>query len=279
MSANSKSILYIDLLNQNFELKAHKNLSEYLGGVGLGLKLLLDNFEKDPKILACGPLSGIFPYTSKLALLHIEDKDVKELYGGGSFAAKMRLSDIDAIILYNEPKKPLTISISEGKVDFIEETNSNKLAGLGASGKRSFLRLSSKTRVDDYFGFGGALNVKNLKTLIISGEGEIKIPNIRTYNEIYNNILDKRSELSVKYSTDPSCWGCPAGCNFSCIGETKNVAVLPRCLIACQFAEDIYKEIPLVFSCLTVLGLKYNHDHLEKIPDLVGELRRSLKAL
>jgi len=271
MSGNSKSVLYIDLLNQTFELKTHKNLNEFLGGSGIGLKLLLDNVEKNPVILSRGPLSGLFPYTSKLSLIYKTDKEeVKELYGGGSFASKMRLSGIDSILLFNRPKIPLTVCVSEGKVDFINITGNVKLSGS--------IKFSGKTLIDGYFGFGESLNIKNLKTILISGEGEVKIPNAKAYYEIYNNILARKAELSVKYSKDPSCWGCPAGCDFSSKGETVNGAVLPHCLISCQFAEGLYKEIPLAFSCLTVLGFKYNHDDLEKLPALVGDLKKALKV-
>jgi len=275
MNANSKNVLYIDLLNQSYKLKAHKNLNDFLGGVGIGLKLLQDNLEKNPVILSSGPLSGLFPYASKLSLICKNDKDeVEELYGGGSFAAKMQLANIDSIVIYNKPKNPLVAAIGRGKVSFSSASGFFKYS---ISGKESSIKFSGKTLIDNYFGFGKSVNIKNLKGLIISGEGEIKIPNKRTYNEIYNKVLDKKAELFVKYAGYPSCWGCPAGCSFSNKGETDNAAVLPRCLVSCEFAESVYKEIPLVFTCLTVLGLKYNHEHLERIPDLVGSLKRELK--
>ena len=280
MNLSSKNILYINLSNQTYELKAHKDLNEFLGGIGIGLKLLHDNLDLNPTILSCGPLSGLFPYASKLSILYRNDKnEITELYGGGSFAAKLRLSGIDSILIYNKSKAPLAISIAEGKVDFINATDNPNLAEIGISGKKSCIKLSGKTLVDNFFGFGEGPNIRNLKTITVSGDGEIKIPNTKSYMEIYNNILDKKAELSVEYSTNPSCWGCPAGCDFSNRGEAGNIAILPHCLISCQFAEDIYKEIPLVFSCLTVLGFKYNHENLENIPRLVGDIRKSLKVV
>ncbi|MFH1565613.1 MAG: aldehyde ferredoxin oxidoreductase N-terminal domain-containing protein [bacterium] len=272
MSTDSKNVLYIDLSNQTYELKAHKNLNEFLGGMGIGLKLLQENLDKNPTILSCGPLSGLFPFASKVSLIYkTNSNEIKELYSGGSFASKMRLLDIDSLLIFNTPKNSLDIFITKGKVSFINTSPATKLSKPG-------IKFSGKTLVDNYFEFGETTSIKNLKTVTISGEGEIKIPNLKTYKEIYNNILAKRAELSVKYSTNPSCWGCPAGCEFSHQGEPKSAAILPRCLIACQFAEDIYKEIPLVFSCLTVLGLKYNHEDLEKIPNLVGDIRKDLKC-
>jgi len=52
---------------------------------------------------------------------------------------------------------------------------------------------------------------------------------------------------------------------------------LPRCLVSCQYAAHIYKDVPRVFSILESLGYHYNHDDLEQIAGQVGKLRARFK--
>lgn len=277
---NTKKILHINLEKEEYELKAYPDLENLIGGVGLGLKLLLEHKEENPLILSCGPLSGLFPYTSKTSLVAFNDKSkIIEAYAGGGFAAKLNLLRIDSIKLTGLPKQDTVVTISASSVDFSHTKEIMKESGI--TGSKSEIHFGKNVLVDNYFSFGNVgIKYKNLSKIVILGEGEVKIPNPKEYWELYKQILEREKELDVKYSSNPSCWGCPAGCERSKEGEgVGRAAILPKCLIACQFAENIYKDIPLVFACLTVLGFKYNHEDLENLPSIVGGIRKELVNL
>lgn len=278
MTKNSKNILYINLTQQDYQLRTYNDLNPFIGGIGLGLKLFSDNKEKNPVIFSCGPLSGVFPFASKTCVLYTDKtSNLKEAYGGGGFASKLRILGIDAIIIYGKLKNGNFILVEQNKVTFIHLKDEDKITQFGMAGRKSTLYFGRKVGIDKYFSFGDAyLNIPNLSALTISGDGEIIIPNPKEYWEIYTKILEKKYNLAVQYSSYPSCFGCPAGCEFSKEGEERKIATLARCLVSCQFAEEIYKDISLVFSCLTVLGYKYNHEDLENVSDLVGDLRREV---
>jgi len=247
MTKNSKNILHINLTQQDYQLKTYNDLNPFIGGVGLSLKLFLDNKEKNPVIFSCGPLSGIFPFASKICVLYKDkNSNLNEAYGGGSFAAKLRILGIDAIIIYGKLKNSNFISVEQNKVDFICLKDKDKIAQFGIAGRKSTLYFGRRVGIDKYFSFGGAdFNIINLTALTISGEGEIVIPNQKEYWEVYTKILEKKYNLSVQYSSCPSCFGCPAGCEFSKEGEERKIATLPKCLVSCQFAEEIYKDISI----------------------------------
>jgi len=280
----SKKVLEINLKNREYDFKIYKGSESIVGGMGLALELLLENKDKNPAIFTCGPLSGLFPYTSKACLLFLdENRKLQEYYGGGSFAAKLRLLGIDGLILYNAGNET-NILISKNSVFFKDALNKKNIDTLGISGIKSTICINKNLIIDNYFTFGNVSVDKHevfskLRSITLSGEGEIEIPNPRDYKEVYNHILGRKNEVLTKYSTNPSCFGCPVGCGESKEGEAENPAILPKCLIACQSAEEIYKDIPLVFSCLTVLGLKYNHEDLENLPNVVSGLIKNLSDI
>lgn len=69
LNENSVRVLTIDLDNQHNEITERADLHEYLGGVGLAVKLFDEYFLPDreitdsrqPIVFACGPMSTIFP--------------------------------------------------------------------------------------------------------------------------------------------------------------------------------------------------------------------------
>ena len=77
--------------------------------------------------------------------------------------------------------------------------------------------------------------------------------------------------MLIKENTFPSCSLCPMGCKKSNEGEIGG-NVLLHSLVACEFAQNIYSDIGIVFSCLNVLGYDYTHEDIENLPKLIEKI-------
>lgn len=274
-----KKVLYIDLSELEYEFKNHEDLHKYMGGIGVGSRLYHDYFEKDPVILSAGPLCGYFPYVSKSVLVYENEGKLIERVGGGNIGPRMNFLGIDAILLTGKPVGRVSINVFEDEVGFdidqkTKEYNSVDDFNINEYGAYSL----------EYFSFGETTGIHNKLSyeilLNIEGSKSVDFEDFYGYERLYNNILADYKKLTVEPRNNPSCLGCPIGCDKSHLGEDDvNIAVLPRCLVACGYAEEIYNEIPLVFSCLSSLGFDYKHEDLEILPQLVGETKKSINDL
>lgn len=281
MQRKYRTVLYINLSDRKAEFKTHSDLDKYIGGIGIAYKLMLDNFTGAKVIISTGPLAGLFPYASKAVLLY-KRKDtnkVMELFGGGSIASLMNLAGVDAIVITGETHENLDISISNGEVIF---STISKEAESGYV--RPNLSITTDGAISDgYFSFGEALGNIDLQFRIdinIKDTEEYDIHDYYGYTTTYDDILDLYKELDVEPRNNPSCFGCPIGCDLSSQGEDKlTVSALSRCLVACGYANQIYKEVPLVYACLSSIGYSYYHSDLANISELVGELKSTVNKL
>lgn len=272
MHNNQKRILIIDLENKNFEKKSFSDLNQYIGGVGIGLKLFQMYEDKNPIIFSIGPLNGFFPYASKTAIVSQNEGNLEDNYIGGTLSSRLRFAGLDALMILGTSEEKIQLDIHDNKVLFKnKETNVDEM---GLPGKRSVLQITkSGILLDDYFttkedGVGNNLNKKNVSSIVITASENVKVKDFDKYKAIYQKILQKQNDLSVKAYRNPSCAGCPMGCRKSKEGEIGG-NVLIHSLVACEFAESIYSDIGIVFSCLNVLGYDYTHEDIENLPKLI----------
>ncbi len=281
MRKNYRTVLYLDLSDRKAEFKTHEDLNKYIGGIGIAYKLMLDNFDRAKAIIATGPLSGLFPYVSKTALLYKRQDNgkVHELFGGGNIGPLMNLANVDAIVITGETHENLDISISNGEVVFSAVSDINEAGYVSPQ----LLLEANKVVSNGYFSFGEVIGVIDLNFRVginIKTTKEYDIYDYYGYVKVYDEILDLYKELEVEPRNNPSCFGCPIGCDYSSIGEDNlGPAVLVRCLVACGYANQIYKEVPLVYSCLSSIGYTYYHSDLTNISEKVGELKVLINKL
>lgn len=279
MDFSAKRVLFINLEKHTSEVKSFPDLKKYIGGVGLGLKLLSNDIENDPLIFSIGPLNGLFPFVSKTSLVINNGGVVEDIYLGGSLSMRIKYMGIDAIVINGVSAAPTILDITDGEVSF--KPMETPIDTLGLPGKRSVLNFSEKKLLlDDYFTtpdefLENKLSEKKVFGIVITGTKTFPIKNPLKYEQLYKSLLERITDMQVLKGHNPSCSGCPMGCNKSKVGEIGG-NVLIHSLVACTYAQNIYKDIGIVFSCLNTLGYDYTHEDLENLPILIENVLKEL---
>ena len=282
MSWRTKKVLYVDLTKRECEIKSHPDLSAFIGGVGLAVKLMLDFEGENPLVFSIGPLNGFFPFVSKTAVFFRDAPELVDIYLGGSLSTRLRFTGLDAIVLHGKSKEPVVLDIMDGQASF--KAMGVDMGTLGLPGKRSVLEVDGeKAALDGYFETEGNILHKqmiqrNLRALVVTGSKTFELKDKERYTEIYDQILQRVGDVTVEKAGKPSCSGCPLGCLKSKVGE-KGGDVLVHSLVACSFAEKIYSDENIVFSCLNALGYGYTHEDIENFPKLVYDVLDRLKEI
>ena len=235
MLNEDKRILFIDLNTEKLRIEKRPDLNEYLGGVGIAMKLFEENVHVDlpplhetqPVVFAVGALTSIFPVMTKTVAVFYSPHtgELGESYAGGRLAFAMMDAGFDAIVISGKSKKPTYISVRSDSVSF---RDARALWGLPSTvigriirerepgpGKRSIIRIGpagengvtyASVCVDTYrhfgrLGLGAVLGSKNLKAMQVYGTTSIPIKDFtaywKAYREIYKKCTD--TELMQKY--------------------------------------------------------------------------------
>lgn len=276
----AKKVLIVDLEKKQSEVKSYTDLNNYLGGTGLGLKLLELYLDRDPLVFSTGPLNGFFPFASKTSVILRKDGLVEDIYLGGSLSTRIKFSSLDSIVICGKAEEEIIVEIQNSEVNFHNEAVD--IQSLGLPGKRSALYFDGKkvladhyfTTPEDYL--ENKFFEKNLKGISVTGTELFSLKNFDDYKKLYYEILDRKKDLRVVEGVYPSCSNCPMGCGKSKVGEIGG-NVLINSLVACQFADKIYSDIGTVFSCLNVLGYGYTHEDIENLPRLIEKTLKDIR--
>ena len=226
-------VLYIDLSNKSWEVKDRPDLFPYLGGVGVGIRLLDENvlYDRDPLdgeqpvIFCVGLLSSIFPVITKTVCMFRSPLtgELGESYAGGRLAMSMVYSGYDAIVIKGEAPQPTYLSIGPDGVEF---RNAEPLWGVGTEetgrylremepgrGYRSTVRIGpagenlvsfANLNVDTFrhfgrLGSGAVFGSKNLKAMVVFGTQDYPIPKEqqKAYRKVYKEIHDRVTKTDV----------------------------------------------------------------------------------
>ena len=232
---NSLRVLYVDMEEEKIRLEIRDDLLKFIGGCGVGAKLLEENMKPDlppldpaqPIVFAIGPLSYIFPVMTKVAAVFVSPLtgEYAESYAAGRLAMSMFLSGFSAIVITGKAKKPMYLSISSHNVGFKDARTlwgSNK--GIGrviraeqrmSGGKRSIMRIGTGgenlvsyacVTVDTYrhfgrLGLGAVFGSKHLKAISIVGDLSMPVKNFGSYFKVYRELYKRctESDLMKKY--------------------------------------------------------------------------------
>jgi len=203
---------------------------KYLGGKGLGAYLLysgmrpqLDPFDPDNMLIfVAGPLTGTsFPTVSRGAAVTKSPMTGTFLdsYAGGLFGPCIRYSGYDAFVITGRAKSPVYLMVDQGKISIRDaatlwglsttETENRLKGDLGSDGKNKIsiaaigpaaeklVRFSGIVTDGRMFGRGGAGAVmasKNLKAVVLRGEGKIDVADEAGFKSVIKRCQQKIAE-------------------------------------------------------------------------------------
>jgi len=232
-------ILYVDLSTgkTRVEKLSEYYAKNYIGGIGLGMRLWLDNsnagvepFSPDnPLILALGPISGtIFPtagnghaFVSKSPATF----GVGEAVAHGTFGAELKRAGYDAVILKGKSERPVYLWIDDDSVQLLDasqllgkspsETEDAikadlddyyvRVAAIGLAGEklsRIACIINEKTRAAGRTGLGAVMGSKNLKAIAVRGTRDIVPAKASEFMEMVQEFHERmKGPATQKYRT------------------------------------------------------------------------------
>jgi len=231
------NVLYVDLSRKRFWVEDRRELfEEYLGGVGVASKILLEECPEkaDPLgpenviVFAVGPLNGLFPLASKTVSCFKSPLtgSYGESHAGGRSAVAIRQAGYGAIVIKGASDTPVYLAVHGRSVSF---KDASALWGLrnsvtvgrvlreieGGAGVRTIMRIgvagenlvsyaSVNTETYRHFGrlgLGAVFGSKRLKAVVVSGKTSIPVSDVKAYRELYDRIYDAsiKSSAMKKY--------------------------------------------------------------------------------
>lgn len=237
MSDRAFHILHVDLNTGQGKRRYFSTPAETLGGSGLAAALFEEYYRPDldalapeqPLIFAIGPLTGYFPLMSKVVCSFVSpyNQQFAESHAGGRMAMCMRFSGYDALVVTGRARSLSCLVVGGRRMDVadvsylkgIEIFSTGKylrrLAGSDHSGHRSTLRIGPAgenlvpmacINVDSYrhfgrLGSGAVMGSKNLKGLMVLGDGNAAIPEGKEYPKLFKGVYEEltTTDMMSKY--------------------------------------------------------------------------------
>ncbi|MEI6205234.1 MAG: aldehyde ferredoxin oxidoreductase family protein [Desulfuromonadales bacterium] len=218
MNGWTGKILNVDLTDgtSRTEEIPHRLLEEYLGGRGLGVRLMRDYFRLDPfdpampLIFATGPLCGTpAPTAARLSVVSRSPLTgtIYDCSAGGRFAWRLKASGFDALFITGRSPRPVALSITPDKIELtpaaalwgrdIRTTvaalnNRGSVAAIGPAGENSVLFASIMMGEGNAVGRGGlgaVMGRKNLKAITVDGSRKTTIADQALFNTARKDVM------------------------------------------------------------------------------------------
>ncbi|WP_419176435.1 aldehyde ferredoxin oxidoreductase N-terminal domain-containing protein [Desulfosediminicola sp.] len=219
-------VLVYDLSSGSGQFVELDGRDQVAGGSGLAALLYMKyghpdkpwHHEGQPLIFAIGPLTGLFPLMSKTVCSFRSSyhNEYTESHGGGRMALALQFCNLDGLVIVGKAKRLscLTVGARELElkdVEFMRGMNAENTGKLlrrmhgRSSGHRSILRIGPSgeigsgmacINVETYrhfgrMGGGASMGVKNLKGIIVSGEGELELTAGKEYRKVFQEVYSK----------------------------------------------------------------------------------------
>jgi aldehyde:ferredoxin oxidoreductase len=220
--------LMVNLSDKSWEIKELPDqlASDYLGGRGIGSKLLFDLQEGkvDPLspennfIIFTGPLNGTnAPGSSRIMFVAKSplSNTINAASMGGSFPNAFKKTGFDGVVVSGKSEEKVWIHITPDEVIFksaedlwglktsetetsIKEQLGNKcrVASIGPAGENQVLYAAvvSETRTASRGGLGAVMGSKNLKAIAVSGDIKAPIADKQAMDVAVKKIRDDQNE-------------------------------------------------------------------------------------
>jgi len=206
MSGAWNKILKVDLSEKSTKVEKldEKIIEKYLGGNGLGIKLLYEETEgkieafseENPLVFVPGALNGSkIPMTEKCGFYSKSPLTgiMAEGIFGGSLGEEVKKSGFDAVVIKGKCDKLSYLSVEEGEIEIKDST---ELSGLGTKRTEEILKkrhggsaavigpagenlvkyaiIAGDDREVGRTGLGAVMGWKNLKGMVVNGWKEIE---------------------------------------------------------------------------------------------------------
>jgi len=209
----------------------------YIGGIGLGIRLLMDNskagtdaFDPDnPLIFITGPLSGTMGPTAGNGYAVVSKSPatggVGEAKAHGFFGPDLKRAGYDAVIITGKADKLSYLWIDDDKVEIRNgehlknETVYNtdvkireelgdyyiRVSAIGEAGEklcRFAAIINDEFRAIGRTGMGGVMGSKNLKAVAVRGTNDVNVANLDGFKEFIKMIHERmKGPATKKYKT------------------------------------------------------------------------------
>lgn len=213
-------ILYFDLSLSEKALKEldTNDVKKYIGGSGLGAKILFDETDEntDPLspenvlIFMTGPFTGT-PVLCSSRYSVISKSPLTGIFGesssGGSWGEMLKKSSFDGIVIRGKSPKPVYLWLNNGEVELRDashiwgkdtfeidsilksETNSKAVvACIGQAGEKSIplaaiMNDGVHARAAARCGLGAVMGSKNLKAIVVHGNHKVEVKDAQGLND------------------------------------------------------------------------------------------------
>jgi len=232
-------ILHVDLTTGKTTTEPLKEdlAKKYIGGIGLGMRLFLDNSKagvnpfnpKNPIIFATGPLSGTmapsagnsYAVVSKSPLT----EGIAESKAHGFFGSELKRAGYDAVIFTGKSEKLVYIWIDDDSIQLMDAEHLKgkspqeteqiireelgdfyiRVSAIGEAGEK-LVRIASI--INDEFraigrtGMGAVMGSKNLKAVAVRGTNDVNVANLEEFTEFIRMIHERmKGPATRKYRT------------------------------------------------------------------------------
>ena len=212
------NILYINLTTgalQREKLPQHW-LEEYLGGRGLGVRLMRDSYRLDPfdpempLIFACGPLCGApAPTAARLSVVSRSPLTgtIYDCSVGGRFAWRLKSAGLDALMITGKSALPVIMAIRPDMVEILPADSlwgsdipatvaalkeRGSVAAIGPAGENLVLFaniITGEGNSADRGGLGAVMGAKNLKAVTVDGDQKREIANHQLFDKARQDVM------------------------------------------------------------------------------------------
>ncbi|MDD2735724.1 MAG: aldehyde ferredoxin oxidoreductase family protein [Desulfuromonadaceae bacterium] len=191
-------------------------LEEYLGGRGLGVRLMRDYFTLDPfdpempLIFATGPLCGTpAPTSARLSVVSRSPLTgtIYDCSAGGRFAWRLKAAGVDALFITGRSPQPVVLTITADTVEILQADHlwggnipmtvaalkeRGSVAAIGPAGENGVLFANIMMGEGNSVGRGGmgaVMGSKNLKAVTVSGEQKTGIADPALFDKARQDIM------------------------------------------------------------------------------------------
>jgi len=191
-------------------------LEEYLGGRGLGVRLMRDYFRLDPfdpsmpLIFAVGPLCGTAaPTAARLSVVSRSPLTgtIYDCSAGGRFAWRLKAAGVDALMITGKSIAPVTLTIGPDRVEILPADHlwgcdipttvtalkaHGSVAAIGPAGENRVLFANIMMGEGNSVGRGGlgaVMGAKSLKAVVVQGDRKQQISDPVLFDKARQDVI------------------------------------------------------------------------------------------